>query len=84
MSTKQHNPELIVTMLRQFQVLVGQWMPRIDANLQVSIYTQSYYCWRKQYGEMGTDRLKELNRLLKEYDRLRKAVPDPTLAGRDG
>ncbi|EFO33266.1 transposase [Roseibium sp. TrichSKD4] len=38
-----------------------------------------YYRWRKQYGGMGTDQLKELKRLQKENERLRKAVSDLTL-----
>ena len=40
---------------------------------------QTYYRWRKQYGGMGTDQLKELKRLQKENERLRKAVSDLTL-----
>ena len=40
---------------------------------------QTYYRWRKQYGGMGTDQLKELKRLQKENDRLRRAVSDLTL-----
>ena len=40
---------------------------------------QTYYRWRKQYGGMRTDQLKELKRLQKENERLRKAVSDPTL-----
>ena len=40
---------------------------------------QTYYRWRKQYGVMGTDQLKELKRVQKENERLRKAVSDLTL-----
>ena len=39
----------------------------------------SGYRWRKQYGGMGTDQLKELKRLQKENERLRKSVSDLTL-----
>lgn len=35
--------------------------------------------WRKQYGGMGTDQLRELERLQKENERLGKAVSDLTL-----
>ena len=79
MSTKRHKPEEIVSKLRQVEVLVGQGMPRIDAIRQVRITEQTYYRWRKQYGGMGTDQLKELKRLQKENERLRKAVSDLTL-----
>jgi hypothetical protein len=35
--------------------------------------------WRKKYGGMGTDQLRELKRLQKENERLRRAVSDLTL-----
>jgi transposase len=79
MATKRHKPEEIVTKLRQVEVLVGQGMARIDAIREVRITEQTYYRWRKQYGGMGTDQLRELRRLQKENERLRKAVSDLTL-----
>ena len=79
MAIKRHKPEEIVAKLRQVEVLVGQGMPRIEAIRQISITEQTYYRWRKQYGGMGTDQLKELKRLRKENERLRKAVSDLTL-----
>tara|TARA_Y100000588_G_C14140584_1_gene875882 strand:+ start:389 stop:667 length:279 start_codon:yes stop_codon:yes gene_type:complete len=79
MSTKRHKPEEIVTKLRQVDVLVGQGKSGVDAIREVSITEQSYYRWRKQYGGMGTDQLKELKRLQKENERLRRAVSDLTL-----
>ena len=54
-------------------------MGRIDAIREVSITEQTYYRWRKRYGGMGTDQLKELKRLQKENERLRRAVSDLTL-----
>ncbi|WP_142494385.1 IS3 family transposase [Thalassovita litoralis] len=79
MATKRHKPEEIVTKLRQVEVLVGQGMARVDAIREVRITEQTYYRWRKQYGGMGTDQLRELKRLQKENERLRKAVSDLTL-----
>ena len=76
MGIKRHKPEEIVTKLRQVEVLCGQGMPRIDAIKQVQITEQTFYRWRKQYGGMGTDQLKELKRLQKENERLRRAVSD--------
>ena len=40
---------------------------------------QTYYRWRKQRGGMGTDQLKELKRLKKENERLRRSVSDLTM-----
>lgn len=76
MANKRHKPEEIVQKLRQVDVLVGQGMARVDAIREVRITEQTYYRWRKQYGGMGTDQLK---RLQKENERLRKAVSDLTL-----
>ncbi len=79
MASKRHKPEEIVQKLRQVDVLVGQGMMRVDAIREVRKTEQTYYRWRKQYGEMGTGQLKELKRLQKENERLRKAVSDLTL-----
>ena len=65
MATKRHKPEEIVTKLRQVELLVGRGMARVVAIREVRITEQTYYRWRKQYGGMGTDQLKELKRLQK-------------------
>ena len=72
-------PEEIVSMLRQVEVLMGQGMPRLDAIRQIGVVEQTYYRWRKQYEGMGVDQLKELKRLQRENDRLRRALSDLTL-----
>ena len=79
MANKRPKPEEIVTKLRQVEVLTGQGMPRLDAIRQIGVTEQTYYRWRKKYGGMGTDQLKELKRLQKENERLRRAVSDLTL-----
>ena len=79
MANKQHKPEEIVTKLRQVEVLVGQGKARFDAIRSISVSEQTYYRWRKQYGGMGKDQVKELKRLQKENDHLRRAVSDMTL-----
>ncbi|MBL4720415.1 MAG: IS3 family transposase [Alphaproteobacteria bacterium] len=79
MANKQHKPEEIVTKLRQVEVLVGQGKARLDAIRSIAVSEQTYYRWRKQYGGMGKDQVKELKRLQKENDHLRRAVSDLTL-----
>ena len=54
-------------------------MSRLDAIRQIGVVEQTYYRWRKQYGGMGIDQLKELKRLQKENAQLRRAVSDLTL-----
>ena len=79
MANKRPKPEEIVTKLRQVEVLTGQGMPRLDAIRQIGVTEQTFYRWKKKYGGMRTDQLKELKRLQKENERLRKAVSDLTL-----
>ena len=79
MTSKRPKPEEIVSRLRQVEVLMGQGMSRLDAIRQIGVVEQTYYRWRKQYGGMGVDQLKELKRLQKENERLRRAVSDLTL-----
>ena len=79
MANKRHKPEEIVTKLRQVEVVAGQGMARIDAIRKVRITEQAFYRCRKQYGGMGTVQFKELKRLQKENERLRRVVSDLTL-----
>ena len=79
MAKKRHKPEEIVTKLRQGEVLVGQGMARVDAIREIGVVEQTYYRWRKLYGGMGRDQVRELKRLQKENERLRRAVSDLTL-----
>lgn len=79
MANKRPKPEEIVVKLRQVELLMGQGMARIDAIKEIRVVEQTYYRWRKQYGGMGTDQVRELKRLQKENDRLRRAVSDLTL-----
>ncbi|WP_298922662.1 IS3 family transposase, partial [uncultured Roseobacter sp.] len=79
MAIKRPKPEEIVVKLRQVEVLIGQGMPRIDAIRQIGVTEQTYYRWKKKYGGMGTEQLKELKRLQNENERLRRAVSDLTL-----
>lgn len=79
MAIKRPKPEEIIVKLRQIEVLMGQGMPQIDTIRQISVTEQSCYRWKKKYGGMGTEQLKELKRLHKENERLRRAVSDLTL-----
>ncbi len=79
MASKRHKPEEIVAKLRQVDVLRGQGMSRVDAIRQIGVTEFTYYRWRKNYGGMGTDQLKQLKRLELENQRLRKAIADLTL-----
>ena len=79
MGITRPKPEEIVVKLRQVEVLTGQGIARLDAIQQIGVTEQTYYRWKKKYGGMGTEQLKELKRLQKENERLRRAVSDLTL-----
>ncbi len=79
MANKRPKREEIISKLRQVEVLMGQGMPRLDAIRQIGVVEQTYYRWRRQYSGMGVDQLKELKRLQKENERLRRVVSDLTL-----
>ena len=79
MGNKRPKLEEIVSKLRQVEVLMGQGMARLDAIRQMGVVEQTYYRWRKQYGGMGVDQLKEPKRLQKENKQLRRAISDLTL-----
>ena len=79
MANKRPKPEEIVTKLRQVEVLMGQGLSRLDAIRQIGVVGETYYRWRRQYGGMSVDQLKELKRLQKENEQLRRAVSDLTL-----
>ena len=79
MAIKRPKPKEIVVKLRQVEVLMGQGMPRIDAIRQISVTEQTYYRWKKKYRVMSIEQLKELKRLQKENERIRRAVSDLTL-----
>ena len=79
MQRSEMKPEEIVSKLRQVEVLMGQGVSRLDAIRQIGVVEQTYYRWRKQFGGMGVDQLKELKRLQKENEQMRRAVSDLTL-----
>ena len=59
MANKRHKPDEIVTKLRQVEVLRGQGMAIADAVRQIGVSELTYYRWRKQYGGMSRDQLRQ-------------------------
>jgi len=79
MAGRRDKPEVIVSKLRQVEVLQGQGMTIADSVRQIGMTEQTYYRWRKQYGGMSRDQLKRLKEVEQENQRLRRAVSDLTL-----
>ena len=79
MSNKRPKPEEFVGKLRQVEVLVGEGMKQIGIIREIGTVEYTFYRWRKQYGGVGTDQVKELKRLEIENEHLHRADSDLTL-----
>jgi transposase-like protein len=79
MKRKFHTPEQVVKKLREADVAIasGSTVEQVCRQLQISDAT--YYNWRKQYGQMKLDQVKQLKSLQKENARLKKLVADLSL-----
>ena len=79
MAKKRYSAEQIIGYLREAEVLLAKGSTIGQVYRKIGVTEQTYYRWRKKYGGMGVDQLKELKRLQKENERLRRAVSDLTL-----
>ncbi len=79
MKGKRVSIEQIIKHLREVEVLLAQGKRTGEACRQIGISEQSYYRWRKEYGNMNTDKAKRLKQLESENDRLKKMVADLSL-----
>jgi transposase-like protein len=79
MKRKLHTPEQIVKKLRDANAAIaaGSTVEQVCRQLQISDAT--YYNWRKQYGQMELNQVKQLKSLQKENVRLKKLVADLSL-----
>ncbi len=73
---KKHTGPQIAAKLRQADVLIGRGksVPEVCKEIEVSEHT--HYRWRRKYGGMSPDMIKQLKALQKENARLRKVVAD--------
>lgn len=79
MARKRHEPEEIVTKLRQVDVPHSQGATMADAIRQIGVTEVTYYRWRTEYGGLKSDQVRRIKELEKENQRLRQAVSDLTL-----
>ncbi len=76
---KKYTPEQIIVKLREVEILCGKGQTVGDAVRQIGVTEQTYYRWRKEYGNMNTQQAKRLKELEKENERLKKLVADLSL-----
>ena len=79
MKRKYRKPEQIVKLLRQAEAKSAEGQSIDDICRQLGISDATYYYWRKQYGNMKLDEVKQLKELQKENSRLKKLVADQAL-----
>jgi putative transposase len=79
MKGKFHKPEQIVKKLREADTALSSGNTVEQVCRQLGISDATYYNWRKQYGQMKLDQVKQLKALQKENARLKKLVADLSL-----
>jgi len=79
MKRKYHTAEQIVNKLREADTVVASGGTLEQACRQLGISGPTYYNWRRQYGQMKLDQVKQLKSLQKENARLKKLVADISL-----
>ncbi len=79
MKRKFHTPEQIVKKLREADAAVASGSTIEQVCKQLGISDATYYNWRKQYGQMKLDQVKQFKALQKENTRLKKLVADQAL-----
>ena len=71
---KRFSGPQIVAKLRQADILIGQGKAVPQVCKEIEISQQTYYRWRKKYGGMSPDMVKQLRAVQRENAQLRKLV----------
>jgi len=79
MKRKFHKPEQIVKKLSQADAIIASGGTVDQACRKLEISDATYYNWRKQYGQMKLDQVKQLKALHKQNSQLKKLVADLSL-----
>ena len=73
---KRHTPEQIVRRLREADELLSGGASIADVCISLGVSEATYHRWRKRYGGVEVQALKQLKALEKENARLKKIVAD--------
>jgi len=79
MKRKFHTPEQIVKKLREADAAVASGNTIEQVCKQLGISDATYYNWRKQYGQMKLNQVKQLKVLQRENTQLKKLVAEQAL-----
>lgn len=75
MKRKRFSTEQIVAALKQVEL----GLPVADLVRQLGISEQTYYRWKKSYGGLESDQVRELRQVVEENARLKKLVAELSL-----
>ena len=75
MKKKRFSIEQIVAVLKQIEL----GLTVAEASRQIGVSEQAIYRWKKVYGDLESDQLRELKQLQDENGRLKKLVADLSL-----
>ena len=76
---RRFSPEQIITKLREAEILLSQGKSVEEAARILEIASQTYYRWRKEYGDMTQSQARKLKDMEKESLQLKKLVADLSL-----
>ena len=76
---KRFSAEQIITKLREAEILLSQGKSVEEVSRVLEIASQTYYRWRKEYGDMTQTQARKLKDMEKENLQLKKLVADLSL-----
>jgi putative transposase len=79
MKGRRHTPEQIVRKLHDADRLIAEGKSMAVVLKQLGVSEQTYYRWRKAYGELSPNEARRLRELEQENRRLKKLVADKEL-----
>ena len=79
MARKRYTAEEIIGQLRTVEIETAKGIGIVDACRKLGITEQTYYRWKKKYGDLRVDQAKRLKGLEQENARLKRLVADLSL-----
>jgi len=76
---KQVSAEQIIAKLREAEVELARGKKVPEAAKKIGVTEQTYYRWKKQFGDLGTAEVRELRQLREENRKLKQLVADLSL-----
>ena len=79
MGRKRHTAEQIIWKLRTAEIEMAKGISTLEVCRKLGISEQTYYRWKKRFGEMAPSEIKKMKQLGDENRRLKGLVADLTL-----